>query len=121
MTEPVMRALAYLSRVVEPPCPQLTALVARVGPVEAADRVKRRAIDEQLLRLTEARHEIDSAARDLAVLERLGGRLVTAADAEWPLLAFTAFAGVDRPSSLPLPTTSPLRNSISVRLPLTMS
>ena len=103
MTEPVMRALAYLSRVVEPPCPQLTALVARVGPVEAADRVKRRAIDEQLLRLTEARHEIDSAARDLAVLERLGGRLVTAADAEWPLLAFTAFAGVDtkRPEAHP--------------------
>ena len=103
MTEPVMRALAYLSRVVEPPCPQLTALVARVGPVEAADRVKRRAIDEQAVRLTEARHEIDSAARDLAVLERLGGRLVTAADAEWPLLAFTAFAGVDtkRPEAHP--------------------
>jgi DNA processing protein len=96
MSDPVMRALAYLSRVVEPPCPQLAALVARVGPVEATDRVKRRAIDEQLLRLTEARHEIDSAARDLAVLERLGGRLVTAADAEWPLLAFTAFAGVDK-------------------------
>jgi DNA processing protein len=96
MSDPVMRALAYLSRVAEPPCPQLAALVARVGPVEATDRVKRRAIDEQLLRLTEARHEIDSAARDLAVLERLGGRLITAADAEWPLLAFTAFAGVDK-------------------------
>ena len=96
MSDPVMRALAYLSRVVEPPCPQLAALVARVGPVEATDRVKRRAIDEQLLRLTEARHEIDSAARDLAVLERLGGRLITAADAEWPLLAFSAFAGVDK-------------------------
>jgi len=104
MTDPVMRALAYLSRVVEPPCPHLTALVARVGPVEAADRVKRREIDKPLMRLTEARHEIDSAARDLAVLERLGGRLVTAADAEWPLLAFTAFAGVDtkeRPAAHP--------------------
>src|SRR6478672_13398916 len=48
MTDPVMRALAYLSRVVEPPCPLLAALMARVGPVEAADRVKRRASDEQL-------------------------------------------------------------------------
>jgi DNA processing protein len=104
MTDPVMRALAYLSRVVEPPCPQLAALVTRVGPVEAADRVKRRAIKDELLHLTEARFEIDSAARDLAVLERLGGRLVTAADAEWPLLAFTAFAGVDtkqRPEAHP--------------------
>src|SRR6201991_310838 len=104
MIDPVLGAVAYLSRVVEPPCPHLAELVARVGPVEAADRVKRREVDDSLLRLTEARHEIDSAARDLAVLERLGGRLVTAADAEWPLLAFTAFAGVDtkqRPQAHP--------------------
>src|SRR6478609_4397229 len=104
MTDIVMRAVAYLSRVVEPPCPQLAALVACVGPVEAAERVKRRALDDQLLPLTEARHEIDCAAQDLAVLARLGGRLVTAADDEWPLLAFTAFAGVDtiqRPEAHP--------------------
>ena len=104
MTDTVTRGLAYLSRVVEHPCPQLSALVARVGPVEAADQVKRRAIDDQLMRLTEARHEIDCAAEDLVALERLGGRLVTAADAEWPLLAFTAFAGVDtkqRPEAHP--------------------
>jgi predicted Rossmann fold nucleotide-binding protein DprA/Smf involved in DNA uptake len=88
MTDPVMRALAYLSRVVEPPCPQLAALVAQVGPAEAADRVKRCAIDEQLLYLTEECHEIDSAARELTVLEQLGGRLVTAAAPNghcWPL------------------------------------
>ena len=30
------RAWAYLSRVAEPPCPELGALAARVGPVEAA-------------------------------------------------------------------------------------
>ena len=104
MIDPVLRAVAYLSRVVEPPCPPLAELAARVGPVEAAEMVKRREIDKELLRLTEARHEIDAAARDLAVLERLGGRLVTAADAEWPLLAFTAFAGVDtteRPQAHP--------------------
>ncbi|HTI77638.1 MAG TPA: DNA-processing protein DprA [Mycobacterium sp.] len=95
MSDPALRAVAYLSRVVEPPCPPLAALVARVGPVEAADRVKRRAVDEPLLRLTEARHEIDSAADDLEVLYRLDGRLLTPADDEWPLLAFTAFAGVD--------------------------
>ena len=102
MTESL--AVAYLSRVVEPPCPHLASLVARVGPVEAADRVKRRAVDGQLLRATEARYEIDSAADDLALLDRLGGRLLTNADAEWPLLSFTAFAGVDttqRPEALP--------------------
>jgi DNA processing protein len=104
MTDSARRAVAYLSRVAEPPCPKLAALVARVGPVEAAERVRRRAVGEQLLCLTEARYEIDCAAEDLAVLERLGGRLVTAADDEWPLLAFTAFAGVDtkqRPEAYP--------------------
>lgn len=104
MTEPAMAAFAYLSRVVEPPCLELMALVAQVGPVEAADRVKRRSVDDRLLGLTEARCEIDCAAQDLATLERLGGRLVTAADPEWPLLAFAAFAGVDlkqRPEAHP--------------------
>jgi DNA processing protein len=104
MTDPVARAVAYLSRVVEPPCPQLASLVARVGPVEAAERVKRRALDERLLRVTEARHHIDTAEEDLTLLEKLGGRLLTNDDAEWPLLAFTAFSGVDttkRPQAHP--------------------
>jgi DNA processing protein len=104
MTDPSLRAIAYLSRVAEPPCPQLADLVARVGPIEAAERVKRRDLDDNLRRATEARHEIDSAAEDLEILERMGGRLVTAADDEWPLLAFTAFDGLDvtkRPEGRP--------------------
>ena len=40
MSDTVQRAWAYLSRVVEPPCPELAALVADVGPVEAAERVR---------------------------------------------------------------------------------
>jgi DNA processing protein len=79
-------------------------LVGRVGAVEAAERVKARAVDGDLLRRTEARYEIDSAAADLDLLERRGGRLVTADDPEWPLLSFTAFGGVDhraRPDAHP--------------------
>jgi len=104
MSDPTLLATAYLSRVAEPPCPQLAALVARVGPVAAADKVKRRAVEGPLLRLTEARHQIDCAADDLAVMARLGGRLVTAADDEWPLLAFASFRGIDtkqRPEAHP--------------------
>lgn len=41
MTEVTTRAWAYLSRVVEPPCAELAVLVAWVGPVEAAERVRR--------------------------------------------------------------------------------
>ncbi len=84
------RAWAYLSRVAEPPCPQLAALLQAVGPEEAADRVRRRLVNDELARHTEARSQIDSAAADL---EQRGGRLITPDSDEWPLLAFAAFAG----------------------------
>ncbi|MET0757996.1 MAG: DNA-processing protein DprA [Mycobacterium sp.] len=104
MTDDVRRAWAYLSRVVEPPCPELSALAARVGPVQAADLVRQGKVDDALARRTEARRGINSAAKDLEVLARMGGRLITADDDEWPLLAFAAFGGVDtrlRPKAHP--------------------
>jgi DNA processing protein len=90
-----LRAWAYLSRVAEPPCAELRALVARTGPVEAAQRIRSGRVGDALLGRTEARRHIDGAARDLEVLARLGGRLITVDDVEWPLLAFTSFAGMD--------------------------
>jgi len=94
MTDEIARAWAYLSRVAEPPCPELRALAKRVGPVEAADRVRSGTADGTVGRVVEARRQIDCAAEDLDVLHRMGGRLITADDAEWPLLAFAAFRGV---------------------------
>jgi DNA processing protein len=90
---PALRAWAYLSRVAEPPCPELAALVRSVGPVEAADRVRRGLVDDDLARLTESRREIDRATADLELLARRGGRLITPDDDEWPVLAFAAFEG----------------------------
>jgi DNA processing protein len=104
MTDDTRLALAYLSGVAEPPCRELTTLLNRVGAVEAAERIKSGAVDEDLAQRTEARREIDHAAADLDLLARRGGRLITADDDEWPLLAFTAFAGVDhrlRPQAHP--------------------
>lgn len=104
MTDDTRRALAYLSRVAEPPCPDLSMLVARHGPVAAAERVRRGEVGAELSRRTEARRGIDCAAEDLILLARLGGRLVTADDAEWPLLSLAAFGGVDirnRPAAHP--------------------
>ena len=46
MTDATPRAWAYLSRVAEPPCAELAALVRRVGPVEAAERVRRGEVDD---------------------------------------------------------------------------
>lgn len=85
------RAWAYLARVCEPPNPYLAQLVRVEGPVEAAQRVRARAVGEQLARATEARCEIDSAQEDLDVLDRLGGRLLTPEDDEWPGLALASF------------------------------
>ncbi len=86
-----LQAWAYLSRVAEPPCAELTALAHRVGPVEAAERVRRGLVDDDVARHTEARREVDCAAADLELLARRGGRLITPGDDEWPLFAFTAF------------------------------
>lgn len=103
MTEPVddptALAWAYLSRVAEPPCPQLAALARSVGPVEAADRVRRGLVGDDLARHTAARRETDRAAADLALLATRGGRLVTPGTDEWPLLAFAAFGA--RPGARP--------------------
>lgn len=94
MSDPVLRAWAYLSRVAEPPCAELAALVSRVGPVEAADRVRRGLVGDNLSRSTAARREIDRTTADLELIARRGGRLITPDDDEWPVLAFTAFGGV---------------------------
>jgi DNA processing protein len=88
------QAWAYLSRVVEPPCAELAALVQQVGPVEAAELVRRGRVDDTLARHTGARREIDCAAEDLDLLASRGGRLITPDDDEWPLLAFTGFGSV---------------------------
>ncbi|OBC02243.1 DNA-processing protein DprA [Mycobacterium sp. 852002-40037_SCH5390672] len=93
LDDPAKRAWAYLSRVAEPPCAELAALVQRVGPVEAAERVRRGLVDDHLARRTAVRREIDRSTADLEMLARRGGRLITPDDDEWPVLAFTAFRG----------------------------
>ncbi len=93
--DPVLRAWAYLSRVAEPPCAELAALVQLVGPVEAADRVRRGLVDDDVAQRTEARREIDRAAADLELLASRGGRLITSDGDEWPLLAFAAFGAAE--------------------------
>jgi DNA processing protein len=91
MSDLTLRAWAYLSRVVEPPCTELAALVDRVGPGEAAERVRQGQVSDELACRIEARREIDRAADDLEWLARRGGRLITPDDDEWPIMAFAAF------------------------------
>lgn len=87
----VRRARAFLARVAEPPAPALAALVARVGPVEAADLVRRGDVLDGVAAETAARRVVELAARDLAAAAAAGARLVVPEDAEWPAEEFAAF------------------------------
>ncbi|MCW4353939.1 DNA-processing protein DprA [Hoyosella sp. YIM 151337] len=82
--DPRLRAWAYLSRVVEGPSYALSALIAQIGPEDAAAAVRTAALPEVLDRQTAARRQHDNSARDLEILRELGGTLVTPDSSEWP-------------------------------------
>jgi DNA processing protein len=92
--EDVQRARAYLSRVAEPPAPGLAWLVAAVGPVEAAARVRRGSVPEQVAKETAARRHVERAAEDLATAHACGARILTPEHSAWPHWAFAAFDNV---------------------------
>ncbi|WP_406239758.1 DNA-processing protein DprA [Nocardia sp. NBC_01009] len=99
-------AWAYLSRVVQGPCAALSALIESVGVVEAAHAVRGCALPESLRAPTEQRRGIDSAAKDLDLMCRIGGRLVTPDDPEWPAWRMLGLSqldpGRDRDGAVPL-------------------
>ena len=86
----VLRARAYLLRVAEPPAPALLRLIAAVGPVEAAARVRAGAVPESVARETAARRAVERVDDDLAAAHACGARLLTPEDPAWPHWAFTA-------------------------------
>ncbi|GAB2637128.1 DNA-processing protein DprA [Nocardia goodfellowii] len=99
-------AWVYLSRVVEGPCAALSALIDSIGVIEAARAVRECELPEALRGPTAKRRESACAERDLELVERLGGRVVTPDDAEWPtwrLLGLRQLtAGRDQDGAVPL-------------------
>lgn len=91
--EAVLLARAYLSRTAEAPAPALAELVAAVGPVEAAERVRCGAVPEAVAQETRARREADRARSDLAAARAAGVRLICPEHPEWPAEPFAALAG----------------------------
>ncbi|MFI5783657.1 DNA-processing protein DprA [Nocardia sp. NPDC051570] len=77
-------AWVYLSRVVAGPCAALSALIEQVGVVEAARAVRERELPESLRGPTEKRRGTYCPDEDLDTITRLGGRVVTPDDDEWP-------------------------------------
>lgn len=84
VVDPVRRARAYLLAVAEPPVVALTALIAARGPVETAALVRAGTVPGAVLDETAARRAHDRVDEHFAAAARVGARLVTPEDAEWP-------------------------------------
>jgi hypothetical protein len=94
-------AWAYLSRVAEPPAPGVVALVARLGPVEAAARIRSGRADERVAAETAAGREVWRAEADLAAATAAGARLITPGHPEWPTELFDVCAACGDPTLAP--------------------
>lgn len=107
----VLTARAYLCRVAEPPAPGLAALVAAVGPVEAAERVRAGLVEERVAAETASRRAAYQPERDLAEAEDAGIRLLVPEHPSWPTEAFSAFDATDLTHPIALWTRGPARLS----------
>lgn len=94
VSDEVVAARAYLSRVAEPGSAPLWALVREVGPVEAAARIRSRDVPEPVLAATAARAMTTDGEADREAAARHGIRLVTPESAQWPHFAFAALEAV---------------------------
>ncbi|WP_405132919.1 DNA-processing protein DprA [Nocardia sp. NBC_01388] len=79
-------AWALLARAASGPCGPLVSLIDQVGPSRAVLMLQSGglAVDQQIL--DRGAGGLHVAARDLDMMERVGGRLVTPEDEEWPPL-----------------------------------
>ncbi|WP_405136688.1 DNA-processing protein DprA [Nocardia sp. NBC_01388] len=79
-------AWALLSRAASGPCGPLVSLIEQIGPSRAALMLQSGdlPVDQQIL--DRGAGGLHTAARDLDIMERLGSRLVTPEDPEWPLM-----------------------------------
>lgn len=101
MDDQTLRAWAYLSRVAEPPNASLAGLVDELGPCDAAAAVRKRLVPDRfhaLLSATEARAADDRAADDLDAADRVGARLITPGDPQWPAWRLLPLGSLDDPA-----------------------
>ncbi|RDI69486.1 DNA-processing protein DprA [Nocardia pseudobrasiliensis] len=88
-------AWVYLSGVVAGPCAALSALIEQVGVVEAARAVRECELPQSLRGPTERRRGTYCAEKDLDMITRLGGRVVTPDDPEWPAWRMLGLSQLD--------------------------
>ncbi|PZS14882.1 MAG: DNA-protecting protein DprA [Pseudonocardiales bacterium] len=90
VSEDVLLARAYLSRVAEPSCIPVWDCVRRYGPVDAARMINQGRGADELLAATAARREHADPHADLDAAHRHGIRLVVPESDEWPHFAMAA-------------------------------
>jgi DNA processing protein len=86
----VRAARAWLSRAVEPGDAGVHKLLCRYGPVDTRRLLQTGEAGHEVSRQAAARRGEDRSAEDLATAARLGVRLVTPEDDEWPATALHA-------------------------------
>lgn len=98
VSEEVLLARAFLSRIAEPACIPLWDLVRTVGPLEAVSRIRWGQASDDVLRATQVRLAHVDPHADLEAAERYGIRLVVPESDEWPHFALSALerTGADR-------------------------
>ncbi|MCE0768187.1 DNA-processing protein DprA [Pseudonocardia kujensis] len=101
VAEEILRARAYLLRVVEPPAPETRRWVELVGPVAAADAVRRGDVPQGVADETSARRGADRVDVDLEAAAACGARLLVPEDPEWPHWPFACFALTGRAELAP--------------------
>jgi DNA processing protein len=99
----VLRARAYLLRVAEPPAFHTARLVARIGPVAAAEAVRRGDVDRAVAGETAGRRRKDEVREHLHAASVLGARLLVPEDPDWPQWPFTCFGLVPEVEDLAPP------------------
>ncbi len=90
MSDEVLLARAYLSRVADPACMPLWRMVREVGPIAAARMVRAREGDDDVRAATAARYASADPEADLTAAHRRGLRLVVPESPDWPHFALAA-------------------------------
>jgi DNA processing protein len=96
VTDEVLLARAYLSRVAEPACIPVWDVVRRLGPVAAARTIRDGTGSADVSAATAARREHADPQADLDAAHRHGIRLVVPESDEWPHFALAALEGTAR-------------------------
>jgi DNA processing protein len=101
VAEEILRARAYLLRVAEPPAAHTGKLVGLLGPVAAAEAIRRGDVPKNVADETSARCGADRVDADLDAAAACGARLLVPEDPAWPQWPFACFALTDKKELAP--------------------